>query len=240
MKDIQEIMMEMEKINEQVAAEIEGDNTVEVEEDNAIQSGVITESAGTYSDCNREVKLCATVVVPDFELDSPTNHDVKLIYNKGCLQAVVVPEDIDICGMGCGSDKVTIYKVKIVGSLPFAFSAVDAIKGDCGNRNNVNNVIMKADLCAHGSVCVDNVICCKTKRDDADELAAYFNCKLGKACAQDPIRLEGLVKYEKVACEKNHYPCNGCSPDVCRNETLVKFTATLKFDQCPSPVPSCS
>lgn len=231
-------MIDINKISEEIAVDEELDIYEEDKiEDDCEEEFKDYDKKFPVDECDRFVYLCKTVVVPDFHVDSRNSvkedklnyyHDrTKLIYNKSCLHAIVVAEKIRIC-KGCknsDNDKITIYKIKIVGSIPFAFSAENAIekgKFDCGKD---------VDICAHGTVCVDNVICCKAHRKDADLIASSINRRLKKECDEDGIKIVKGPKYEIVKCEGKKDA--KCKLDICENETLVKFTAVLRLPKCP-------
>lgn len=197
LKDIQEIMMEMEKINEQVAAEVndeEKETSTEEELKNLVDPTHIQPSGGIDSGCDsvdRYVSFSCCISIPDkFDVFDKA----KITYDTSCLQCIVEPccEEVTIGNGGGGrshrTTKVPRFAVKIVGCIPFIINVPVETNDKCTKQSysyGYDDTAVKSDsnaditeqsdrhynitssICCHDSVCVDNIICVKCQEKDA-------------------------------------------------------------------------
>lgn len=236
MDDVQNVMNEMENLDKEEVA---------INEDKqALLGEFTTENCGSTVPCpnfTRDVTLCCTAVVKHFELanDGVINpNTVKLIYDPSCLHAIVEKARVSICGGNCGD--ICVYVVKIVGCIPFAFSATDAIKGPCNVP--LTRMPRTVHLCCQGCVCVNNNICCYSDKRNAEaareQIANVLNCT--NTTNGIVIKTGTSPSAVVLACKaKDGSTCtccpSGCEVDGCENETYVKFTATLTVPALPCP-----
>ena len=199
--------------------------------------GVIATNASdpTCPDFTRDVSLCCTAVVPNtFTVDESNlvPASVKFIYDPSCLHAIVEKATVSICGVNCGD--ICVFLVKVVGCIPFAFSASNALVGTCGNRNpSVSNI------CCNCCKCVNNNICCYTDAAKAEEARALIASKLNCTDTTNGIIIKTAPAANVVTCT--------CSLGTatftnCQNETYVRFTTTLTVpaQACPAHTsPNC-
>lgn len=232
MEDVQNIMNEMENLDKEVVTNNEAKQEL---------LGVFTtENCGDPVPCpnfTRDVTLCCTAVVKHFELANEGVIDpntVRVIYDPSCLHAIVEKARVSICSGDCGS--ICVYVVKVVGCIPFAFSATDAIQGPC--KAPLARPL-RVDLCCQGCVCVDNNICCYSKRKNAEaareQIANVLNCTSG---ANGIVIKTGTSPSAAVLTCKQDGTCIGCTSTVngCEKESYVKFIATLTVPAllCPT------
>lgn len=181
------------------------------------------------------VNVCCTTKVPKvFDIDTTKldEDNVKFIFDTSCLHCCIEPCDFYICGT-----KIKLFKIKIVGHLPYAFSAPDALQGHCGNYSGADGRCWEdytADLCCHDSVCVDNTVCCTHNIDDAKWICKFFEFLL-RYCL---ICVE--VDDAEICC-KHQYVTPGAPPvdptvddygglkKCCHHDRFVNFKATLWF-----------
>jgi len=229
MDDIQNIMNKMENLDKEVATTNESEKALV----GLLKLNGSEPSDPSCPDFTRLVDLCCTAVVPTgtngFTLQAPTS--VKLIYNPNCLQAVVQQATVSICGTDCGD--ICVYLVKVVGNLPFAFSASNALTAPCGNTTPP-----ESNICCNCSVCVNNNICCYSDAAQAEATRRVIAANLNCASAN------GIVISTPAAANVVTCTCSGGSPtfNKCPNETYVRFTATLTvpFQPCLAHIsPNC-
>lgn len=226
MKDIEELMMEMENINKQVAAELSSDEKADlaslVTDDSSapIIAAVASTCTASFS---TTVDFCCTSIISNNVGTLVTPSAVNFIYNPNCLDATVERCTVPICNNPVIN--ITVFRVKVVGCIPFAFSARDAIQGICGSAANA-----RTDLCCQGSVCVNNAICCRQTLEAALNAADNIRGKL--TCGvTGGITISGSPSIIEVTCTPGGgSPCNF---NKCLDQTYVKFTAQLTLPSCP-------
>lgn len=233
MKDIKDIMKEMDKLaQKQVAVELSE------EEKNELMSllGSTDRNHGTIEPCCNVVPFCCTVDVPKgFTVDLTDAEEQEIDYVT-CLtcckdpdKAVWVEAPIANCP---GSDPLRFKAtpVRIVGGIQFIITGPE-VKGCCHVEEGAatdGNVVCPtptpgegADICCIGSVCVDQVV-------------AYVPGKPDEECKVIPCEKVGVC-FEPVSTED----CNG--------NTIVKFTGKFilptdcKHTICTqTPCPTCT
>ena len=239
MADVQELMNKMENLNKELSTILDeakqGCINDQVEEGIAAPASV-GEDDNECPKFSRKVKLCCTTVVNHFDVQTNrdgTLNNVKLIFDPTCLHAVVEEEDVDVCRGNC---TLHAYVVRVIGSLPFAFSATGALvpTGDAARHSGIPSpspIITcgdPVDICCQCCACVDNAICCFADEDEAKAKAEEIN----DALETDPCSIisgSDTVKAEILKCGKLPGCSVFCHPDGCKDETLVKFTATLEI-----------
>lgn len=134
---------------------------------------------GYCEPCNRLVTSCCWAQVP-----SNFNGHLKyiplpnFIYDTSCLKCIVKECKLDVdTPPACPPlDPVTFYQVRITGCIPWMASARwEAPNGICGGGSFglVND--RKVDVCCHNSTCVDNPICIKKTKAEAEEICNKLN-----------------------------------------------------------------
>lgn len=223
MEDVQNIMNEMENLDKEMAVELSTDEKEElaslvVADPNAI----VLQAASCGSSDSRDISICCTTVIPNNLIVGNLDlSNVKFIYNPNCLTCTVKS---CLYTVPCGVT-VTLYNVEVVGCIPFAFSAQNAITGACGKDANNKTV----DICCRGSVCVDRVICCRASREAAFNVCTSPNFQLN--CVTNGITVSIAPAANTVTCT-----CSSGNATFtnCQDETYVRFTATLRLPSCPS------
>lgn len=224
MKDIEELMIEMENINKQVAAELsneekEGLASLVTDDPSSV---IITAAPSTCTAAfSTTVDFCCTSIISNNLGTLITPSAINFIYNPNCLDATVERCSVPVCTNPVIN--ITVFRVKVVGCIPFAFSAREAIQGTCGSAANA-----RTDLCCQGSVCVNNAICCRQTLEAALNAADNIRSRLN--CAG--ITITGNPSVAEVTCTPGGgSPCNFTK---CPDQTYVKFTAQLTLPSCPA------
>jgi len=226
MEDVQNIMNKMENLDKKTDTSNEAEKAL---------LGVITtqESDPLCPNFTRDVSLCCTAVVPNNFTVNLTGSIIKFIYDPSCLHAIVEKATVSICGTNCGD--ICVFLVKVVGCIPFAFSAPNALIGQCGNRTTP-----ATEICCHCCACVNNNICCYSDANRAEEARALIASKLNCTDTTNGILITTPAAANVVTCA-----CNDGSPATftnCGSETYVRFTATLTvpFQPCLAHIsPNC-
>lgn len=172
MKNLQEIMNEMNNLSEQIAVTLNDEEvnlspetieTIETTENvetteaaEATPSDLLDASPLHGSNCDYKdhyVDFCCTVNLPEpFQPYYPIYP--KIIYDLSCLKVIVEDccKDIKI-----GWDKlsVPVYNIRVVGCIPFIVNI--PLKHD-SPTTCVKSYDNTVSACCSGSVCVDNVI----------------------------------------------------------------------------------
>lgn len=227
MKDIQEIMTEMETLDKEIAATNQEETETKESCSGCGQKG----SENRYCPkINPYVKLCCTTVVKTFKVNETALADPKnltFIYDPNCLNAIVEEIQVPICD---GCSECTAYFVKIVGCIPFAFSARKVLSGTYNNKPTCPTGAF-SDVCCQCCICVDKYVACYPTRREAEHAIPGIVATI-KACSAS---IMGPAA-ELVHCETKGGPHCNCLLHKCKNETYVKFEATLNL----LPAPPCA
>lgn len=160
MKDIQEIMLEMDNLGEQIATTLnEEDDTKDICEPQE------TPACPIGSRC---VPFCCLTNCPDNFV--PNTSNVRITYDLSCLKAKVEP----VCTLG-----IVVYKVKVVGCIPFVANVqIDTTPTPPICTRTIGTNPPSASLCCGCCVCVDEDICTTNSEWVAFTKAASinFNC----------------------------------------------------------------
>ncbi|MCM8711264.1 hypothetical protein M2651_09500 [Clostridium sp. SYSU_GA19001] len=191
MKDIQEIMLQMENLSKQIAAtlnedESEVENEIKelarlLDETSALDENFNTLTHGkVISPCSpscpptpdHTVEFCCVLNVPS-NLGIRKTGAPKIIFNTGCLRCIVEPCTASATVCGCPVT-LTVYNVKIVGCIPF-FINHPITTTSCVSPSSAASTF---DLCCHDCVCVNHVICTKCTEAEANNACNNIRNKL--------------------------------------------------------------
>lgn len=172
MKDIQNIMEEMNNLSDQMAVTLNEEKTDPVVAPQQVVTCDECSGTGGETICSaipnvsRTVNFTCNLAAPDgflFVNALVFNTNTRLIYDLNCLHCFVEP---CICTTTAGNP--TRYAVRVVGSIPFIFNQrVNPQANEC--RFNNGDVF----VCCSDSVCVDNTICFA-----CSEVGALVACEL--------------------------------------------------------------
>lgn len=192
MKDIQELIMEIDNLSDQIAVTLNEEEKTSVKleekelikrevplvkeekeycklEENTLESRQIE---GCIPGCpsNRRVDFCCILNVPG-NLGIVPQDFLRVLFSTDCLRCVVEPCSANVTVCGCPIP-VTLYNVRIVGCIPFLINhAVNST--ECFSNPN-----FLMDLCCSDSVCVNNVICTRCNQADANAACERIRQKL--------------------------------------------------------------
>lgn len=205
MRDMDDIIKEMGKINEQITNIINIDNTDQLSAADTVdevtkrepisdekaekESAPITDSKTDGEDiqpcnipCNREVISCCNrnlsiVFDPFSERERRIIFDVTKVrcFVEECQFTVTTPE-------GCPSPiKLKAFRVRAAGCIPYLVSSFP-VMGQCGGdllapRGSTASTDKSAAVCCGGCASVDNILCYKATREEAEAACPAFNCQ---------------------------------------------------------------
>jgi len=184
MKDIQEIMLEMDNLSNQIATTLNEEDIIKEEE--AIRETEETKGGGG---CNQDIKVpfcCLTNCPQGFE---PDTDKVRVTFNLNCLTTRVKP----VCYSGAVS-----YEVRIVGCIPFVANVKISTAGNkiCSETDDGNKPT--PSLCCGCCVCVDELVCTTNSEWLALSKAANIDIKCNDV---DVVNLNAtLIQANQVTC----------------------------------------
>lgn len=199
MKEIQEIMLEMDNLSNQIATTLnEEEQTAEAKLTPPPKSQEETEveelatKAAAIPQCgspcppppNRRVNFCCILDIPSNLGLIPADF-LRMVYSTDCLRCVVEPCTTSTTVCNCPVT-VTVYNVKIVGCIPFL------VNHAFGSTECFSNPDFLMDLCCHDSVCVDNIICTKCNQADADAACNIIRNKFS-TCSCTPVTFNAVT-----------------------------------------------
>jgi hypothetical protein len=164
MKNIQDIMNEMNTLSDQIAVTLNNEEIVDgeiVNENLEQEAGSTTyppippcvNSQTTCGSIDNTVPFCCSVSFPaNFEPNNPTTLDRTLRYDLSCLKCI-----IEEC---CCNGSVK-HDIRIVGCIPLIINVRVRNNNTCEARNR------DTFLSCFDSVCVDNVVCTACTSRDA-------------------------------------------------------------------------
>lgn len=227
MKDIKEIMMEMDNIAEiQVAADLSEDEKEELK--NLIHASTLGDPP-PCGPCTDEVPYCCKVSIPK---DFSANFTEKRLSVVSKLFCFVDPCPCDVTctpSASCATTPITItlYPVRVIGCIQFIANA-SSLQGDCGVVNPtgltpLSNATDKktVTICCQGSLCVDQIVDFhknaptrderKPRKIDCTNLQASIDVKLEDCNCGTPgdikvVSFSGLFKLPKTC------PTPTCAP----------------------------
>lgn len=217
MKNIQDVMIEMDNLSEEITTNM-AEEKEEVNEESIVDETISEEvCTATMTSMRKKVDFCCTIGLPsqhqkDYILDK--DEKTKILFDLNCLECIVVPT----CPGECPR-----YEVKVVGCIPFTINVpikkkenqcIQKVETKCHRWTGMEEEAkepsedMKEEvskyphednifLCCSNSVCVNKTICYKCNRDQA-VIACWIlqqklqNCKCVK------------VKDVKVCAEKEN------------------------------------
>lgn len=162
MRDIQEIIEEMNNLSEQIAVSLNEGNTDTAVAPTQVVSCADCSGTGGASECatpSRTVTFTCRLSAPE-GFRFATGAEPRILYDLSYLHCFV---EQCIC-VAAGNE--LRYAVRIVGSIPYIINARVRTAGLCSSDGNIF-------LCCPGSVCVDNTICF-----GCTEVPALVSCEL--------------------------------------------------------------
>lgn len=160
MKDIQEIMKEMDNISDEMAVALEGETIYAPSADAAVAPAQIDcddcGDVGGISDCvtpSGNIDFSCLISAPS-GFFFPTNfNNPRILYDLNCLDCFIEP-----CLCTSGDVQAARYAVRVVGCISYIVNArVNPQENQC--TSSPNNPNPNVFLCCHDSVCVDTTIC---------------------------------------------------------------------------------
>ncbi|WP_338626783.1 hypothetical protein QJR52_11070 [Clostridium baratii] len=191
MKNIQDVMIEMDNLSEEITTKM-AEEKEEAKEEFVVDEAVAEEACAHHRPPMREkVEFCCTIGLPNQHkkhhiLDK--DEKTKILFDLSCLEAIIVQK----CISGCPK-----YEVKIVGCIPFTVNVpirkkddqcIEKVDTKCHHWNGMEEGCEEATetlegikeeetlkyphkdhifLCCSNSVCVNKTICVKCTRDEA-------------------------------------------------------------------------
>ena len=200
MKDIQEIMKEMEHLGNQLAVTL----TEDVQQPQQVECIDCSGTAGAVA-CgdlpapSRLVTFTTRISAPQgFAFATGTGAlNPRILYDLNCLSCFV---EQCIC-----SNTLVRYAVRIVGSIPYILNVrINPSTNQCLNDGNVF-------LCYHDSICVNNTICF-----GCSEVQSLVSCALigqNFNCASIPVTLTATFNADAtVATIIGTFTLPSCNP----------------------------
>ncbi|MGV2685619.1 hypothetical protein GNF82_14800 [Clostridium perfringens] len=173
MKNIQDIMNEMNTLSDQIAVTLNNEDIVNENLEQEAESTTYPptpQCASTQTSCggiDNTVPFCCSVSFPaNFEPNDPLSLDRIIRYDLSCLKCI-----IEEC---CCNGSVK-HDIRIVGCIPLIINVRVRNNNTCEARNGVTF------LSCFDSVCVDNIVCnvCTSR----DAILACENIKSRLTCA---------------------------------------------------------
>ncbi|MCG1013433.1 hypothetical protein JT739_12670 [Tepidanaerobacter sp. GT38] len=161
-------------------AEIDEENRVVVKNADTPDCGCdeTQQDQATPQPCSRIVRFhCIENIPRGLRLDRV--RDFRVVYDPTDLRVFVEEAEISVTPPpGCPDLTLTVFAVRVVGCIPVSISVL-AFEGRCGvNLVPRQNRDDRVALCCHTTVCVDNVICYRGTRAQAEIAAAQIQEQL--------------------------------------------------------------
>lgn len=176
-----EFSTETEELTDgQEFAKIDEENRVQIKDVDIADCGCgeTEQNQATPQPCSRVVRFHCIENIPEgLRLDRVK--DFRVAYDPTDLRVCVEEADISVTPPpGCPDLTLTVFAVRIIGCIPVSISVL-AFESRCGvnlvpRRTRDNQVA----LCCHTTVCVDNVICYRGTREQAEAAAAEIQEQL--------------------------------------------------------------
>lgn len=182
MKDIQEILIEMDKLSEQIATTLDEEVTDLPILEETIDGGCTACGEGSTAPaqqptcacatdcppCNTKVPYCCKVSVPiGFNVsDALTGGASRKLAVNSCLYCFVdpVPCHVDILTDACPPVTALLYPVRVIGCIQY-IASLSNVKGTCGINVTADTppTPLRTDqnatsICCQDSICVNQVV----------------------------------------------------------------------------------
>lgn len=167
---------ELTEVEEMV--EFDDTDVAAIEETETRDSAETQQNQVTPQPCSRIVRFnCVRNIPRGLRLDRV--RDFRVVYDPTGLRVCVEEARISVTPPpGCPDLDLTVFAVRVVGCIPVAISAL-AFEGRCGvNLVPRRDEDDKVALCCDTIVCVDNVICYRGTREQAEAAAAAIQAQL--------------------------------------------------------------
>jgi len=159
----------------------------------------IEQNQVTPQPCNRIVRFhCIENIPRGLRLDRV--RDFRVAYDPTDLRVSVEEAEISVTPPpGCPDLTLSVFAVRVVGCIPVSISVL-AFESRCGvnlvPRQTRDNSVA---LCCHTTVCVDNVICYRGTREQAElaaaeirrELSSSNSCNINVSEAENDVTAQG-------------------------------------------------
>lgn len=165
MKNLQEIINEMNNLSEQIAVTL-NEEEIKLSDENA-DVALVADLVPTTTECtttpNRRVDFCCAVNFPGkFEPEFDKGKiNPRIIYDLSCLK-VIVEECCTAYPSSTSTNRISVpgYNIRIVGCIPFIVNL--PVKNQLTDKICARPLALLLEptvyACCSGSVCVDNVI----------------------------------------------------------------------------------
>jgi hypothetical protein len=192
--------------------------------------------------CNRVVRFhCIRNIPEGLRLDRVK--DFRVVYDPTDLRAFVEEADISVTPPpGCPDLTLTVFAVRVVGCIPVSISAL-AFEGRCGvNLFPRRREEDKVALCCSTTVCVDNVICYRGTREQAEAAAAAIQARLRSRRKDNAnvTEVDVVTQHKPDPCDAVpllfavgrifQVPVDGDND----NPKILAFSGAFRLPSCPS------
>ncbi|NLC62750.1 MAG: hypothetical protein GX759_01520 [Thermoanaerobacterales bacterium] len=192
--------------------------------------------------CSRIARFNCIRPIPDgLKLDRVK--DFRVAYDPTNLRVCVEETSISVAPPpGCPDLTLTVFAVRVVGCIPVSISAL-AFKSRCGvNLVHKRSDDKKVALCCDTTVCVDNIICYRGNRAQAEAAAAAIERQLkGKF-----LKPQGELTMDDSEIQHRPDPCDAVSllfvvgrifrvpiDTVVDKPKILVFSGAFKLPNCP-------
>ncbi len=177
----------------------------------------------TPQPCSRLANFCCITDIPDGLAIRSSASDFRVVYDPRGLRCCVEETNITVTPpSGCVDLTIPVFAVRVVGCIPVSISLL-AFESRCGvnlvPRPSQDN---RVALCCSTTVCVDNVICYRGTRAQAEAACAAIRAAISTdPCTNVPL-LSAFARAFTI-------PFGSCA-DRAR---VLAFTGTFQLPDCP-------
>lgn len=174
--------------------------------------------------CNRLANFCCIRSIPDGLTIRSSASDFRVVYDPRGLRCCVEETNIDVTPpSGCPSLSIPVFVVRIIGCIPVSISLL-AFESRCGvNLIPTPTQDNRVALCCSTTICVNNVICYRGTRTEAEAACATIRASIASnPCTNIPL-LSASAQIFTV-------PFGACAD----RPRVLAFTGTFRLPACPS------
>lgn len=222
-----EVLSEIkEALEDKVIAEYVSEdlNKSEKIESKGCRCGDPQQNQETPQACSRLANFCCIRDIPDGLTISSRITDFRVVYDPRGLRCCVEETNMDVTPpTGCSDLEIPVFAVRVVGCIPVNISLL-AFESRCGvNLVPSPSQDNRVALCCKTTVCVDNVICYRGTRAQAEAACASIRSSI----ASNPCTNVPLVS---AAAQAFTVPFGACFD----RPRVLAFTGTFRLPACPA------
>ncbi|SMB81833.1 CryBP1 protein [Desulfonispora thiosulfatigenes DSM 11270] len=180
--------------------------------------------------CERRVGTCCFTTIPAPFTGNLVADSERLVYDVSCLSCVVRECTVDIDdALGCPPlGDLDVYQVRIVGCIPYIASKLLQTSA-CGGQATADGTVPDGDkrvaISCQGSVCVDNPICIRLTREEAQAVCDALNTSLASGdCTVVPARVFADLR-------------DICPDALDPDSRVARFRVIFRLPSCPTVAP---